>query len=301
MTTINKLYSYRNGNVNVAIYSDGTKIRECNEEKQILEFPESIDVKITNYCPIGCEFCHEKSTVKGIHGNLIELAEKIPTGLLPNGIEFAIGGGDPMSHPEIFLLLDFLRSSGQIANMTMNQMSLRKYWNRLKYLLEEKYIRAMGISINGDDFSIVNKMMDSGQVVFHVISGVHDISTIDRLKEQYGNPKILVLGYKAFGFGIDYLSADVVKNIYQWKIQIPKYLGNVHLSFDNLAIEQLELKKWFTDEEWNKIYMGDDFTSSMYIDAVSGEYAPTSRSLQRTSWHDADMIAYFRKGKYYVD
>ncbi len=45
------LSKYRNGNYNVAIFDDGTKIRYNNLDCLVPEFPESMDVKISNYCP----------------------------------------------------------------------------------------------------------------------------------------------------------------------------------------------------------------------------------------------------------
>ena len=55
--------AYNNGNYNVAIYDDGTKIRDNGNDSRIFtpEFPESIDLKITNYCDKGCKFCLKPS------------------------------------------------------------------------------------------------------------------------------------------------------------------------------------------------------------------------------------------------
>jgi hypothetical protein len=53
MTTIN---TYRNGNTTVTLLSDGTKIREY-EGTPVVTHPESIDVKITDYCDMGCSYC----------------------------------------------------------------------------------------------------------------------------------------------------------------------------------------------------------------------------------------------------
>lgn len=49
-------YQYKNGNTLVTLLNDGTKIREY-EGTPISEFPESIDIKITNYCDLACSFC----------------------------------------------------------------------------------------------------------------------------------------------------------------------------------------------------------------------------------------------------
>ena len=74
-----------------------------------------------------------------------------------------------------------------------------------------------------------------------------------------------------------------------------KYIGKTILSFDNLAIEQLNIKRLFTDQGWNDFYMGDDFSFTMYIDAVKQEYAQTSRSKKRTKFENCSLIEYFQK------
>lgn len=51
------LSKYRNGNYNVAIFDDGTKIRYNNLDCLVPEFVESMDMKISNYCPFGCPMC----------------------------------------------------------------------------------------------------------------------------------------------------------------------------------------------------------------------------------------------------
>lgn len=45
------LSKYKNGNYEVMIFDDGTKIRYNNLDCLIPDFPESMDMKISNYCP----------------------------------------------------------------------------------------------------------------------------------------------------------------------------------------------------------------------------------------------------------
>ena len=48
------------------------------------------------------------------------------------------------------------------------------------------------------------------------------------------------------------------------------------LSFDNLAIEQLEVQKLLSKEEWDEFYVGDDGTNTYYIDMVERKFARSS-------------------------
>ena len=48
------------------------------------------------------------------------------------------------------------------------------------------------------------------------------------------------------------------------------------VSFDNLAIEQLDVHRLLTKEEWDEFYMGDDGTMTYYIDMVEQKFAQSS-------------------------
>ena len=61
---------YQNGNYVVKLYGDGTKEKITSEDSFRASFPDSIDLKITNYCDRGCPMCHEKSNEKGNHADL---------------------------------------------------------------------------------------------------------------------------------------------------------------------------------------------------------------------------------------
>ena len=110
------LATYTNGNTRVTIDHNGTKTRRYRSDQPVkLDHPESIDVKITNYCDLGCEYCHENSTVEGEHADIEVLLNTLST--LPRGVELAIGGGNPLSHPDIIPLLTRLKSMGFIVNI----------------------------------------------------------------------------------------------------------------------------------------------------------------------------------------
>ena len=288
MTTINK---YQNGNTEVTIFSDGTKTREYFDTP-FVDHPESIDVKITDYCDMGCSYCHESSTVAGVHGDLVRLLEIIKP--LPAGVELAIGGGNPLAHPDLVPFLFSLRARGIIANLTINQGHLKTYKDLITYLIKEELVKGVGISITNNNFTYVKPLLEiTDNIVYHIIAGVNKVEDLDKLI-SLGKCKVLVLGYKHFGFGVNFHSEAVDKEIRRWYMYLPKYLGKCVVSFDNLAIEQLNVKRMLTDEGWKKFYMGDDFVYSMYIDAIKQEYAPTSRTKERVGFGEMSLLEYFK-------
>ena len=117
----NLIGDYNNGNYNIRIYDDGTKIKETlnpDDNEFNANFSESIDLKITNKCDMRCPMCHENSTIDGLHGNL----NAFFINTLHPYTEVAIGGGNPLEHPDLKRFLIKLKKKNVIANMTINQI-----------------------------------------------------------------------------------------------------------------------------------------------------------------------------------
>ena len=74
-TVINQLLNrYKDGNIKVEIFDDGTRIIDIPDgEKPDLQFPLSMDFKITNWCDQMCPMCHEMSNPEGKHGDIMNL------------------------------------------------------------------------------------------------------------------------------------------------------------------------------------------------------------------------------------
>lgn len=284
---------YKNGNVSVVLLKDGTKIREYDGIPMI-QHPESLDVKITNYCTDVCAYCHEKSSTSGKHARIDTLQHVLRD--LPAGVEIALGGGNPLTHPDLQPFLEWLKRQGLIASITVNQKHLDdpKYFHLLHRLIERELVHGVGISITKEDMQQVRKIQRiSPHVVYHMIAGVNPIRSLDHILSG-PNDNVLVLGYKHIGRGISFFSSEVEENIHEWYMHLSKYFSKCNFSFDNLAITQLNMKRFFHEEAWQKLYMGDDFTSSMYVDAVEEMFAPSSTSMERVSFNTSSLIKYFQ-------
>lgn len=285
------LYKYKNGNVNVEIYDDGTKIREWPDgEKPVIEYPESCDMKITQYCDMDavCVYCHEMSNKQGEHGDLNTVSSIWKTQL--PGTELAIGGGNPLAHPDLIPFLREVRSNGIIPNVTVNIMHVKKFTPMIQTLQADKLIFGLGISYRGPkSLALLPENIDYKNVVFHMIMGIHDLedcrAVIAWCKERDILPKILLLGYKTFGNGVNHYTDELKRTLGIWKDVYLNMLINcgdhVVISFDNLAIEQLKLKDQVTEEIWSELFQGEDSTHTFYIDAVKQEVAGTSTSSVR--------------------
>jgi len=301
---MNILHSYQNGNTRVCLYEDGTKERTFDGTPSPTH-PESIDVKISNYCDIGCNFCHEKSTVKGLHADLDVLLGVLSS--LPAGVEIAIGGGNPLSHPGLIPFLTALRAQGIIPNITINQKHLKPYKDLILNLVKDQLVFGVGISYSSPSYieDIKPILEATDHVVFHVIMGINTVQDIDLLMslcEEYDRTcKVLVLGYKVFGFGLNYYlrNKKIEENKYQWDTCVATYFKkkNLVLSFDNLAIKQMNLQRFFTKDAWSKFYMGEDYQYTFFIDGVEQMFAPSSTSESRTSFNECSLLEFFQRKK----
>ena len=124
--------SYKNGNICTAIFADGTKIRETDADEFIPDFAENMDIKISDYCDMGCSMCHEGSSTNGKHGDILN-AKFIDT--LHPYQEVAIGGGDATSHPDLLSFLRKLKEKKVIANITVNQCHFEQKQDLIKQLV----------------------------------------------------------------------------------------------------------------------------------------------------------------------
>ena len=290
--------TYKNGNYTVAIFDDGTKIRRTNDDEFIPSFSESIDFKITNYCDAGCAYCHENSTKNGLHGDIMNM--KFIDTLHPY-TEIAHGGGDPLSHPDLIPFLKKLKSKRVIANITVNQKHFMEKQDFVKSLVDRGLISGLGVSLVDPNKEFIDTLVKYPNAVLHIINGVHSATDLDQLRGK--GIKILILGYKVLRRGESFYDSfeDVIENSkLSIKEDLPNLINDFNVvSFDNLAIKQLGIKEFLTDEEWDEFYMGNDGFVTYFIDGVNEEFALSSTSLIRHKLLDSidDMFEVIRTKK----
>lgn len=285
---------YKNGNYNVSIYEDGTKVRfSKGTEKFKPVFPESIDMKISNRCGRACQFCHESSTPDG------KLAYLLPLGSILQSIrpytELALGGGNVFEHPDLIPFLTKMRDRKVICNLTVHLQDFLSYYNLIGTLIESDLVHGVGVSVNGfiSDTDIERLQAYKDNVVIHVIAGVVPMSTLEAL--SYKGFKLLILGYKIYGRGKDYFAKNIAMNIKELAESLESLQYNFPIiSFDNLAIQQMQVYNIVSKEYWDRCYMGDDGQFTMYIDLVENTYAKSSTS-ERIPITDLTIDTLFRK------
>ena len=285
---MSNIVKYKNGNYLVLLDTvSGTKIRYNDEDELVPEFPESMDICISKKCKVGCQFCHEKCTPDGKHADLMNL--KFIDNLHPY-TELALNGNDPL-HPDLVPFLEKCKELKLVPSLTVNQYTFIKNIEFLKLLCDKRLIYGLGVSIDGiyDDEENMNEWISKFKMfpnlVLHVINGIISVEDLELLK---GNDlKVLILGYKQFGRGVDFFGYNGLgvlcsqNDLYNKLPEIVEDEWFDVTSFDNLAIEQLEVKRLMSDEEWRKFYMGEDSEFSFYIDTVNKKFSKNSTSDKR--------------------
>ena len=290
-----ELGTYKNGNYRVNIYKDGTKIRFTLDDSFKPKFAENIDLKITNKCTgAGCEYCHEGSCPNGKHAVLDDPFFYDFIDSLQPFTELAIGGGNVLEHPNLIDLLQQLKNKNIIANITVNQIHLMRNLPLIRMLEDLDLIHGLGVSLKTVDQGFIKEIKSHKNAVIHVINGIITKDQWEALCDK--DLKVLILGYKELRRGETYIEShkeEVEKNKKYTYDNLPEFCSKFKvLSFDNLAIEQLDVRRLLSEEEWDQFYMGDDGNFTYYIDVVNRQFALSSTAPMNERY---PMIADSRK------
>lgn len=291
---------YRNGNAVVTLdLRDGTRIIEYPDNEPLtLQTPLNIDIRVSTQCPYGynvetqkstCAFCHESALVSGVECHYGVLQQVLMDAKLPRGTEIALGVNEVTD--DLIQFVKNLYRIGLVVNITMNERYILQYGDiGLKQMLP--YVFGLGISYRSLQGCLLlpDWISDYPHTVIHVINGINDFDDIKELGVKYH--KLLVLGEKDFGFNrgkVD-LSTEEHK---QWKSNIMQLTEIFDIvSFDNLGLQQLEIRGKITDEEYKSFYQGEH---SMYINAVEQYFAPSSRTRNNIKcFSETDLRSYFQ-------
>lgn len=263
---------YTNGNYDVALFDDGTKIRRNDLDNLTPSFAESNDITITTKCNGGCKYCYLGCNEQGQHA---DLNQPFFDTLHP-GQEIALNAND-LSHPDLETFLERMKKQGVICNLTINQRHLKEHLQTLKDWQDRKLLWGIGISLinSKDDILWTNGLKN---IVVHCIDGL--ITKEDMKNLSNHNISLLILGYKVLGRGIDYYNENkqtIQANIDYLQDIVAMYGNSFRvIAFDNLALEHLKLHTKIPKEQWELNYMGDEGSYTFFIDAVNKKFAVSS-------------------------
>ena len=235
-----------------------------------LDVPELVDIKITNFCESGCEYCYQNSTKNGTHASM-EFIEEIAFELGKRGVfEAAIGGGEPTTHPHFLKILELFRNYGIIPNFSTRSLTWlnESAEDILKTVGAVSYSVTVKSGIEALMHALKEHELECHKHSFNIqyVMGTSSISEFKDLVKEIAKHRlgIILLGYKDKGRGEKFRPDNYEK----W-FSVIKEIGNEtwlgSVGVDTLLINQS--KDYFKDiPYW--MYHKKEGRSSMYVDAV---------------------------------
>lgn len=251
----------------------GLKVRVSPDVYEKSTTPELVDIKLTNYCAYGCEFCYQSSTKEGIHGDTDYILTVIDELSKQKTFEVAFGGGEPAEHPDFVRILNYTKKSGVVPNFTTFGTS----WLKNQEILQAVKETVGGIGVSVHDSKTVSKYRKIKEalvgsrvkVMVQHVFGTVGYEELIPLAESVDH--ILYLGYKTVGFGNRFqptkYTSDEVKNLLS--------LSNKKISVDTAFVDNyrnillsMGIKKELITSPEGKF--------SCYVDAVTKKMGPSS-------------------------
>jgi len=270
---------YVNGNSHIKLYDDGTRIMETDDEEFRLDYPLNMDVTITHQCDHGCKFCYLNCTTDGEHADILK-SSFLDT--LHAGTELAINL-NCMNHPQLSKFLIRMRDKGVFVNGTINQDHFMRYHKVLEGLCRSKCLWGLGVSLTKATPEFVQLVKKFPNAVIHVINGIIKPDDIEILRDN--GLKLLILGYKNIGRGTRYETDNEIvlrmRQRYLYDV-LPTMINHFDvISFDNLAIQQLNAKRLIDSDRWDELFQGEEGTSTFAVDMVDGVFSLNSMVTDR--------------------
>ena len=269
---------YINGNTRVILKEDGTRILTTNDDDFELEYPLNIDMTITERCDLGCPFCYANCTPEGKHADLLS---KYYIHQFNPGQELAINL-NACDHPQLFPFLQKMKDMGVFVNGTVNQVHFMKYHKLLKKMCDNHLLWGIGVSLRKPTDEFISAVKEFPNAVIHCINGIVSVDDINYMADH--DLKLLILGYKDIGRGEAYKEDNklqVAIRQHRLKNMLPDLFEKFKVvSFDNLALDQLRVKSYLSQEYWDLIYQGDEGSKTFFLDAVHDTFSISSLESQ---------------------
>lgn len=181
-----------------------------NDNPVFAPVPELADISISNRCSKGCDFCYRASTPSGglmTVEDYCDVLDKMEDPKYGNVFQVALGGGEPLEHPDFFDIIEETVKRRIVPNFTTNgRLLTEKTFERLI-----GKIGAMAISITDmgemEVLKDVIKQRNGVRVNLHYILSQKTISQATEIVEGSYNDwlsdvnAIVFLTYKPAGRG----------------------------------------------------------------------------------------------------
>lgn len=268
---------------------DGRKIRfrltndpaRFHDIPQRSEAPELVDIKITDYCPFGCNFCYQSSTPDGGHADITDIMSIAQTLGEMRVFEVALGGGEPTLHPDFVDVLEAFRERGVVPNFTTRNLGWLREPKRLKSIME----LCGNFAVSVDSATMIEEVstltdyhgVGRERCNLHLVMGTMSQYVFRQLLDAASGRGlgVTLLGYKRQGFG-----RQISPIPYGWWLAEVQEVcnrnrGSFRVAIDTvLAAESREVLRAANIPDWMITF--EDGKFSCYIDMVKRQMGPNS-------------------------
>jgi MoaA/NifB/PqqE/SkfB family radical SAM enzyme len=265
--------------------------------------PELIDIKITDFCEKGCDYCYQGSSPFGKHADWGKRCSYRPCehkSMHPflsalkelKVFEVAIGGGEPTDHPHFVKILEEFREYGIVPNFSTGSLK----WLKENSEKRERILKAMGnFAYSIKDWHEIEELVSFANVyrlkrpTIHYVMGTSYYFESVLKEARKFRQNVVLLGYKNVGKGLRYKPhdySDWVKTI----VKLREEDKCPDISIDTPLANQFadELKEAGVNDLFVHRTEG---AFSMYIDLVEGKMGPSS-FCDKSELVDIDIYKY---------
>lgn len=231
--------------------------RSLDDNPTFAPVPELADISISNHCTKGCDYCYRSSTPNGALMTLEDYCDVLDSMNFPehgNVFQVALGGGEPLEHPDFFAIIDETLKRGIVPNFTTNgRLLTADTFERLK-----GKVGAMAISISRiEEMALYDDLLKSRngiRINLHYILSRNSVEqAIDIVKGKHNEVlkdlnAIVFLTYKPAGRGNDanILQGGDMLNAFLKEMKTPK--AACKIGFDACFVPMLLRKTQGLDD-----------------------------------------------------
>ena len=258
---------------------------------RIYDFPDTIEIKITNKCIHQCLYCSGRSNEIGKNNINSELYLKL-NNFPDSPVLFILSGGNILENlNDTYDILKFLNEkfSNYRICIKINAMDLERlelsssFGKRIINKIFESSFLCISID-NCKDYNIVKnklkKLLWKTDIIYSFDHTVSPFNSIEELKD--------------FNVVIDGGIGNLIQKdeIYRFIEKQRYYLkNNSKIFFSKDAYNQLDLDKILLEDE--KILYSTGWDNLVYIDAVEGTYSKSKLDSNKVKWDDLSIIDYY--------
>ena len=184
--------------------------KTIRENPRFAPVPELADISISNHCTKGCSFCYRDSK-KNQEWMSVEDYRSVLDGMnhpeYGNVFQVALGGGEPLEHPDFLAIIDETVKRGIVPNFTTNGVHLTE---RICNYIQGKVgaVALSTASVNEIDRSKVDMLRQFSirTNIHYVLSAENIVEATDIAEGKYnkqldGVNAVIFLTYKPAGRG----------------------------------------------------------------------------------------------------